>query len=125
MEEIMKPLLFAFLLLTVSFAQNTYTTVTVQDLATAQEDTTFILDVRQPEEFTAGHIPNAVLIPLDELQLRASEVPSDVSVYVICRSGKRSRQASEILVELGFEDVKNVEGGVLAWQEAGYTLETD
>jgi rhodanese-related sulfurtransferase len=124
-EVIMKLLLFVFLLLGVSFAQTSYTTVTVQDLANAQEDNYFILDVRQSEEFAEGHVPNAVLIPLGELQTRASEIPSGVPVYVICRSGRRSQQASEILIELGFKDVRNVDGGVLAWQEAGYELTTE
>lgn len=118
----MKFIMVVFLLLGVSFAQSSYTTVTVQDLANAQESNPFILDVRQPEEFAEGHVPNAVLIPLGELKARASEVPGDVPVYVICRSGNRSRQASEILIQLGFKDVRNVDGGVLAWQEAGYEL---
>jgi rhodanese-related sulfurtransferase len=121
----MKLMMFALLLLGVSFAQSDYTTVTVQDLANTQEASYFILDVRQPDEFVAGHVPDAVLIPLGELQTRVSEVPTDRPVYVICRSGNRSRQASEILIASGFTDVRNVEGGVLAWAQAGYSLETE
>jgi phage shock protein E len=124
----MKRIMFALLLLgvslaNISLAQANYTTVTVQDLANTQEASYFILDVRQPDEFAAGHVANAVLIPLGELQTRVSEVPNDMPVYVICRSGNRSRQASEILVASGFKDVRNVEGGVLAWAEAGYPLQ--
>jgi rhodanese-related sulfurtransferase len=118
----MKQMMFVLLLLGVSFAQTTYTNVTVQDLAAAQQSTSFILDVRQPDEFAAGHVPGAVLIPLGELGTRAAEVPTDKPVYVICRSGRRSQEASEILTGLGFKDVRNVEGGVLAWAEAGYEL---
>jgi rhodanese-related sulfurtransferase len=44
-------------------------------------------------------------------------------LYVICRSGNRSKQASEILLKAGFKDVRNVEGGILAWQDAGFAVE--
>ncbi len=121
----MKLIMLILLLLGVSFAQPTYTSVTVQELVNARETDFLVLDVRQPEEFAVGHVPNAVLIPLGDLQAKASEIPTDIPVYVICRSGNRSRQASKILVELGFQDVRNVDGGVLAWQEAGYTLEIE
>jgi rhodanese-related sulfurtransferase len=121
----MKLIIVALLLLGVSVAQTTYTNVTVQDLATTQESDYLILDVRQPEEFAAGHVATSILIPLDQLQARASEISSDVPVYVICRSGRRSQQASDILIELGFKDVRNVAGGVLAWAEAGYELKTE
>jgi rhodanese-related sulfurtransferase len=117
-------LLVVLLILGVSFAQTIYTTVSVQDLATSEEPR-FILDVRQPDEYAAGHVAESVLIPLDQLQSRASEVPDDLPLYVICRSGNRSRQASKILIDLGFSDVRNVEGGVLAWQEAGYELQQE
>jgi rhodanese-related sulfurtransferase len=118
----MRLIVFVSLLLGVSFAQSSYTTVTVQDLANAQEPNYFILDVRQSEEFAEGHVPNAVLIPLGELETRANELPKDITLYVICRSGNRSRQASEILVGLGFKGVRNVDGGFIAWQEAGYDV---
>jgi rhodanese-related sulfurtransferase len=118
----MKFILWMFVLLGVSFAQTTYTTVTVQDLANAQEAKYIILDVRQPEEFAEGHVPSAVLIPLAEIEARARELSTDSTLYVICRSGNRSRQASELLVGLGFEDVRNVDGGFTAWVDAGYDV---
>jgi rhodanese-related sulfurtransferase len=119
-----KTKLFLFLLFVFSlgFAQATFVTVTVQDLANAQEADYIILDVRQSEEFAEGHVPNAVLIPLGELESRASELPKDATLYVICRSGNRSRQASEILINLGFNDVRNVDGGFIAWVNAGYEV---
>lgn len=79
--------------------------------------TPFILDVRQPEEHSEGHIPGCTLIPVGELPDRIGEVmqhkADDVIVY--CRSGKRSAQACMLLELNGFENVKNLTGGMLAW----------
>lgn len=81
-----------------------------------------VLDVRQPDEYEAGHVPGAVLIPLDELEARIDEVP-DGDLYVICRSGGRSRKALELLITRGRRGV-NVAGGTLAWIEAGHPVVT-
>lgn len=116
-----KILLISFVL-SLGFAQSTFSNVSVQDLANAKEAQYTILDMRQSEEFAEGHVPNAVLIPLSELEARASELSTDTTLYVICRSGNRSRQASEILVNLGFKDVRNVDGGFIAWANAGYDI---
>lgn len=76
----------------------------------------FLLDVRGPGEYEEIHIPGATLIPLHELPARLAEVPSDADpVIVYCKSGGRSAAAAEILAEAGFEDVLNVEGGILGW----------
>lgn len=115
-------LLIAISLLLSSCASN-YKNVSVQDLASAQEPNYVILDVRQPEEYEAGHVVDSVLIPLGELASRTSELSKDAPLYVICRSGNRSKQASEILIKAGFKDVRNVEGGILAWQNAGLEVE--
>jgi rhodanese-related sulfurtransferase len=117
-----KLFLFILSILCLGFTQSTFSTVTVQDLANAQEAKYVILDVRQSDEFAEGHVPNAVLIPLGELESRASELPQDTTLYVICRSGNRSRQASELLVNLGFNNVRNVDGGFIAWVDAGYEV---
>ena len=81
-----------------------------------------MLDVRTPEEFAEGHIPRALLIPMQELEKRLSEVPKDRQAYVYCRSGVRSVKASEILAKAGFTRIENVEGGFMAWQAAGYPV---
>lgn len=81
-----------------------------------------ILDVRTPEEFSEGHIAGARLIPVQELENRLAEVPGDRQVYVYCRSGVRSVQASEILAAAGFTRVENIEGGIKAWQAAGFPV---
>ena len=82
-----------------------------------------MLDVRTPEEYAEGHIPGAVLIPVQELEQRLGEVPKDRQVYVYCRSGVRSVQASKILAGAGFTHIENVEGGIKAWQAAGFPIE--
>ena len=99
----------------------TYPTVSVQDLKTAVDSGAYVLDVRTPQEFAEGHIASAVNLPLDQAETRASEVPGDRPVYVICRSGNRSAQASEILKKAG-KDVKNVGGGMNDWASAGYPV---
>jgi rhodanese-related sulfurtransferase len=78
----------------------------------------FLLDVRQPEEFTAGHAPEAVLVPLDQLGARQAEIPTDQPIVVVCRSGGRSAKATEALVNAGYEAV-NLAGGMKAWAEGG------
>ncbi len=78
----------------------------------------FLLDVRQPEEYHAGHIAGATLIPLGELHVRAEELPQDREILCICRSGSRSGAAARQLVALGYKTL-NLAGGLSAWQRAG------
>lgn len=94
--------------------------VSVQDLQKAQQQGKFILDVRTPEEYNEGHVRGSILVPLNELSSRLHELPHEGDIYVVCRSGNRSRQASEILVKEGFQNVYNVEGGMLDWQAKGF-----
>jgi len=82
-----------------------------------------LLDVRTPEEYAEGHIKGAVLIPVQDLAQRISEVPKDKQVYVYCRSGVRSVRASNILVNAGYTRIENVQGGFMAWKDAGYPVE--
>lgn len=82
-----------------------------------------LIDVRQPDEYVEVHVPGAVLIPLGQVPERVDEVPRDVPVYVICRSGNRSRTASAFLIEQGV-DATNVAGGTLAWLQAGKPVAT-
>ncbi|GAV20737.1 phage shock protein E [Mariprofundus micogutta] len=80
------------------------------------------IDVRTAEEFAAGHIEGARLIPVQELAERLNEVPKDKQVYVYCRSGKRSAQASSLLAKAGFSNIENVSGGINAWTDAGFPV---
>jgi len=74
-----------------------------------------LLDVRQPEEYEAGHIPGAMLIPLGELEVRLEELERGKKIITYCRSGHRSMAAAIALCELGFKGVHHLEGGILNW----------
>ena len=83
----------------------------------ARNDTAlFILDVRTPEEFAAGHVPGAVNVSHEQLAHRLAEVPRGKDVVVYCRSGRRSQIAAGILASNGFERVLQLEGDMLDWQ---------
>jgi rhodanese-related sulfurtransferase len=77
----------------------------------------FVLDVRESNEFNAGHAPNAVHIPLGSLENKLSRVPSDKPVVVVCRSGMRARSATKLLRQHG-RDAHLLTGGMHAWQRA-------
>jgi rhodanese-related sulfurtransferase len=78
----------------------------------------FVLDVREDYEFEAGHIPDATHIPLADLPARFEELDPDEDVYVVCRTGGRSAQASLWLTAQGYTAI-NVAGGSGAWLDAG------
>ncbi len=84
----------------------------------------FLLDVRNADEWDAGHAEGAVWIPLGELETRRDEVPTDRPILAICRSGVRSHTASEALIGWG-HDATNVIGGSQAWAAAGLPFVTD
>lgn len=75
-----------------------------------------VIDVREVDEFENGHIEGAENVPLSELNNRLTEFNQQEDYYVICRSGRRSANACEILEEQNI-NVTNVEGGMLAWEE--------
>jgi rhodanese-related sulfurtransferase len=80
-----------------------------------------LIDVRSAEEYQyEGHVAGARLIPLPALAQRLDEISRDTPVALICRSGNRSQVAAEMLVRAGFTSVSNVQGGMLAWRQAGY-----
>lgn len=74
-----------------------------------------LLDVRQPEEYQAGHIPGAMLMPLGELEARQGELDRDKRIITYCRSGHRSMAAAIALCGLGFEGLYHLDGGILNW----------
>ncbi len=82
-----------------------------------------LIDVRQPEENAESRIPGSTLIPLGELNQRASEVDQDVPTIVYCASGIRSLDALMALKQLGFKQVQHLEGGIHAWCDAGYQVD--
>lgn len=82
-----------------------------------------LLDVREQSEYDAGHIPGVKLIPTGQIASRLSEIPKDKPVIVTCRTGNRSAAVTQLLKEQGYTNVHNMEGGIVAWQNAGYPVE--
>jgi rhodanese-related sulfurtransferase len=93
--------------------------ITVAQAAALQAEGAYMLDVRQPDEWTAVHMPGANLIPLDQLSSRLSEVPAGTPIVVVCRSGNRSRQGRDILLQAGFSQVTSMAGGMNDWAANG------
>ena len=90
-------------------------TVTVGDVS----DEAFLLDVRDGDEWVAGHAPAAHHVPMMELPERIAELPDDRDVVVICRVGARSAQVVAYLQANGWGRVHNLDGGMYAWEAAG------
>lgn len=74
------------------------------------------IDVREPHEYEAGHIPGVPLIPMNTIPAKLSELNKDETYVFICRSGSRSHQVSKYLQMQGFSDVSNFYGGMLSWK---------
>lgn len=93
--------------------------ITVDELAAARDGGLVpIVDVRQPEEYEAAHVPGSKLIPLADVMARVGEIPEEGPVYVICQTGSRSQRAADFYRNRGIE-AYNVAGGTKAWIEAG------
>ena len=78
----------------------------------------FILDVRTTEEFEKRHIEGAVSIPIDQLSDCRNEIPQDKGIVIIGADNDQGTQASKKLIELGYKDIKNLEDGMLSWDDA-------
>ena len=84
-----------------------------------------IIDVREPHEFVGelGHVPGAELVPLATILAAARAWDKEERLVLTCRSGARSAQAASSLVALGFENLMNLTGGMLAYVDAGFPVE--
>ena len=80
------------------------------------------LDVREPDEFAAGHIPHTINVPLSELGWSLPQLTRSGRIYISCLGGGRSAMAVRNLTYLGYEQVVNVSGGFKAWQQSGYSV---
>jgi rhodanese-related sulfurtransferase len=94
--------------------------ISVSEALAKRESGAFILDVRQPDEWNEAHVPDSTLIPLDQLPNRLNELPKDQEIVVVCRSGNRSAQGRDILLQAGFTNVTSMAGGLNQWKAAGY-----
>jgi rhodanese-related sulfurtransferase len=97
-------------------------TISVDDAYAMYQDGAFVLDVRTVEEWNEYHAPNTTLIPLDELTSRVNEVPRDRPIVVICRSGNRSDEVREIMLNAGFTNVTSMDGCLKDWRTRGYPI---
>ncbi|MGV8872510.1 MAG: rhodanese-like domain-containing protein [Rhodococcus sp. (in: high G+C Gram-positive bacteria)] len=97
--------------------------VTVDRLPVPFPETALLLDVREDDEWQAGHAPEAVHIPMGDIPSRAGELDNQSQVYVVCKSGGRSARVAEYLNRVGFEAI-NVDGGMHAWQAAGRPIQS-
>ena len=97
------------------------------DAATAaaafEAGTAVFVDVREPDEWEEGHIPDALHLPLAELPGRLAELPANRDLVLVCRSGGRSYAATEFLRHHGIQQAVNLDGGMIAWQEGHHPIE--
>ena len=120
--SIMLVLLFAsFTFSSCSLKNGSYTSISADDAKEImdKENNYIILDVRTLEEYNSGHIPNAILIPNEEIKQKASSILKDKNqlILVYCRSGRRSKQAASTLATLGYKNIKEF-GGIIDWPYA-------
>ncbi|MEV6287909.1 rhodanese-like domain-containing protein [Kribbella sp. NPDC051770] len=97
--------------------------VVVSDVDDAMLAEAFVLDVREPDEWTSGHIEGATHIPLGQLQQRVGEVPLGQKVICVCAVGGRSGVATQFLLAEGREAI-NLDGGMHAWASYGRPVAT-
>lgn len=97
--------------------------VSPQDAAGLRERGAVLLDVREPDEWAAGHAPDAIHVPLAQVESNAARFAGQ-EVLAVCRSGGRSAQAAEALAQAGIK-VRNVAGGMNSWAEAGLPVVRD
>lgn len=97
--------------------------ISVSEAYSKYQSGTFVLDVRTQEEWDEFHAPNTTLIPLDQLPARLNELPRDREIVVVCRSGNRSQEGRDILLQAGFEQVTSMTGGLNEWRASGYPVE--
>ncbi len=95
--------------------------VDLSHFVAAHADGALVVDVREPHEYEAGHVPGAHLLPLGTLGHRARELPAGRPIYVVCQSGSRSRAAAAHLHQLG-HDVRSLLGGIGGWISAGHPV---
>ncbi len=97
--------------------------ISVSEAYDKYQNGAYVLDVRTQEEWNDFHVPNTTLIPLDQLASRLNEVPRDKEIVVVCRSGNRSQQGRDILLNAGFQQVASMQGGLNEWRASGYPVE--
>ncbi len=100
--------------------------ITPAELHARQESGTapLVIDVRTPEEYSSGHIPGAVNVPFDQVAQRIAEVDAPHGVALYCMVGPRARKGESALLAASYQKVFHLEGGLAAWQAAGFPVES-
>ncbi len=100
-------------------------TMNVEELKQKMDDKANIVlvDCREQDEWDNGHIPGALFIPLSELEDRFTQLKPNDEIIMQCRSGVRSLKACQFLLEQDFENLTNLEGGILDWESKGFPIE--
>ncbi len=88
-----------------------------------ESENALIVDVREADEWSAYRIPGAVHVALSGFMARAQELPRDRPLVMQCASGARSLQAAGALLKMGYENVSNLQGGIMGWHQAGYVID--
>lgn len=97
--------------------------VTPQEGQQRVQQGALLVDVREPNEYAEVHAEGAQLMPLSTFEANYAQLPKDQEIVLICRSGARSANAGQFLMEHGYSKVANLTGGTLAWVEAGLPSE--
>ena len=93
--------------------------ISVSELAPLLVNGAVLIDVREADEYAAGHVPTAISIPLSTVQERVDEFRHDGTVYVICQVGGRSMRACQYLADFDIENLVNIAGGTSGWLALG------
>lgn len=93
-------------------------------LASTDQPTPLLVDVREDHEFGVMRVPGSVLLPLSTFAARFEELPRDRPLLLLCAAGGRSGRATEYLIANGYPDATNVAGGITAWNAAGLPVRT-
>lgn len=86
------------------------------------QDDVFVIDVREQDEYDQWHIPGVTLMPMSTFQENMDQLPTDKEILVTCNSGNRSGQVTDFLLQNGYTNVHNMEGGIVAWDKAGFEV---
>lgn len=126
MNNFLKITLAVFLSLSSFFVQASDDVITPKAASVlSAEKKAVIVDVREEDEWNAGHIAGAIHIPLNQINARLPELASykDGTIITQCRSGKRSLKALELLKTAGYPHVYSLDGGIQAWSEQGLAIQ--
>lgn len=100
-----------------------FTRISVDEAKEMMNDGASVIDVREPHEYSAGHVPDASLIPVNSVFARREELPKDQDLIFVCAVGQRSALACEMAAASGLTRLFNLEGGTEAWINAGQPVD--